>query len=119
MQTHVKIVALLNLLRGGLVLLGAAGVLLGGVFGSLFTEGVLAWLVISATSVVVAAVLAVVGAFWAIAGLALLNRAGWARGVLIVMALFGLFRWPMGTLVSAYTLWVLLHADTKRLFAAR
>jgi hypothetical protein len=116
MQTHVKIVALINIVRGLLVLLAAAGVLLGGVFGSLFTEGILSWLVISVASVIGAAIMAAVGAAGVFVGIALLNHANWARLLMIVFAVFGLFKWPVGTLISGYTLWVLLHADTKALF---
>jgi hypothetical protein len=119
MQTHVKIVALINIVRGLIVLLGAVGVLFGGVFGSLFTEGILSWLVISVASVIGSAIMAAFGAFAVFAGIALLNYRPWARWLTIVMACFGLFKFPVGTLISGYTLWVLFSDETRALFANR
>ena len=42
-----------------------------------------------------------------IAGYGLLNRAPWGRTVAIIAAIFALIKFPLGTALGIYTLWVL------------
>jgi hypothetical protein len=42
-----------------------------------------------------------------VAGYGLLNRAPWGRTVAIIAAIFALIRFPIGTALGIYTLWVL------------
>ena len=42
-----------------------------------------------------------------VAGYGLLNRAPWGRTVAIIAAIFALIKFPIGTAVGIYTLWVL------------
>lgn len=119
MRTHVKIVALVNLVYSALGLLTAAGVLFGGVFTSLATFNPIAIIIGSVTSVVIAVILAVLSGIGLLAGFALLNHASWARRLIIAISVLRLFRWPVGTAFGVYSLWVLTHEETKRAFALR
>jgi hypothetical protein len=62
----------------------------------------------------VAAFLFLGGAFGIAAGVGLLNRATWARGLAIVLGCIGLIDMPFGTALGAYTLWVLLPAQSEQ-----
>ncbi len=62
----------------------------------------------------VAAFLFLGGAFGIAAGVGLLNRAPWARGLAIVLGCIGLIDMPFGTALGAYTLWVLLPAQSEQ-----
>jgi hypothetical protein len=48
----------------------------------------------------------------AVAGYGLLQRAGWARPLALVMAFLALINLPFGTALGVYTLWVLLPQDS-------
>jgi hypothetical protein len=116
-RTHVKVVGLVNLLYSALGLLGAAGVLIGGIFASLATLNPVVWIVGTVTSALIAVVIGAVSLFGLIAGFALLNYQPWARVVILFVSALRLFRWPWGTAFGGYSLWVLTHDDTRRLFA--
>ena len=53
-----------------------------------------------------------------LAGYGLLKFAPWARILTIVLALFELLRFPFGTCLGVYSLWVMLSADGAALFRA-
>jgi hypothetical protein len=61
----------------------------------------------------VAAFLFVSGALGIMAGVGLLNRAPWARMLAIILGCVGLIDMPFGTALGAYTLWVLLPAESE------
>ncbi len=62
----------------------------------------------------VAGFLFVGGALGIMAGVGLLNRAGWARMLAIILGCIGLIDMPLGTALGAYTLWVLLPAQSEQ-----
>lgn len=49
-------------------------------------------------------------------GIGLLKRRGWARILMIIVSIFGLFSFPFGTVLGAYSLWVLLSRGGEELF---
>jgi hypothetical protein len=51
-----------------------------------------------------------------ITGYGLINYRSWARVVGIVLSAISLINIPIGTVVGAYGLWVLLNSETERLF---
>jgi hypothetical protein len=51
-----------------------------------------------------------------VTGRGLAARRPWARMLALVLALFNVLLLPLGTALSAYTLWVLLQDDTRRQF---
>jgi len=116
MRTHIKIVAIVNLMYSALGVLAAAGVLFGGVFGSIFSGSFIGAVLGSVASVVMAIVIGALSVFGLIAGFGLLNYRSWARLVIIVVSALRLFRWPMRTLFGGYSLWVLTHDESKALF---
>ena len=69
-----------------------------GAFPPMWMAGL--WPVIAVTTIF-AAVLALV------AGYGLLNRRPWGRAVAIIAAIFALIKFPIGTALGIYTLWVL------------
>lgn len=117
MRTHIKVVGIVNLFYSAVGLLAAAGVLFGGIFGSLATLNPIAVVVGTVTSAVIAAVIGILSGFGLVASFALLNHQNWARYVIIAVSGFRLFRWPWGTALAVYSLWVLTHEETKREFA--
>ena len=119
MRTHIKVVAIVNLLFSALGLLAAAGVLFSGVFGSLFSGSLIGAIVGSVASVVTAIIVGAISLFGLIAGFGLLNHQQWARWVIIFVSGMRLFRWPMGTLFGGYSLWVLFHDETRMIFNSR
>ena len=118
-RTHVKVVGIINLLYSAMGILAAAGVLLGGIFTSLATLNPIVLIVGTVTSVLIAIVIGAISVFGLIAGFALLNHQQWARYVMLFVSALRLFRWPWGTLFGGYSIWVLTHDDTRRLFAMR
>jgi hypothetical protein len=51
-----------------------------------------------------------------LAGWGLLNFKEWARILAIVISALNLLGFPIGTILGAYGLWVLLNKDTAPLF---
>ena len=119
MRTHIKVVGIVNLLYSAMGILAAAGVLLGGIFTSLATLNPIVLIVGTVTSVLIAIVIGAISVFGLIAGFALLSHQQWARYVMLFVSAWRLFRWPWGTLFGGYSIWVLTHDDTRRLFAMR
>ena len=117
MRTHIKVVGIVNLIYSAIGILAAAGVLLGGIFSSLATLNPIALIVGTVTSALVAVVIGAISVFGLIAGFALLNHQQWARYVILFVSALRLFRWPWGTLFGGYSIWVLMHDDTRQLFA--
>ncbi len=50
-------------------------------------------------------------------GLGLMQKAAWARGAAIVLAVLALFHPPLGTALGVYSLWVLLADDGGQEYA--
>ncbi len=119
MRTHIKVVAIVNLLFSALGVLAAASVLLSGVFGSIFSGSLIGAIVGSVASVVMAVIIGALGVFGVIAGFGLLNHQAWARNVIIIVSAFRLFNFPFGTLFGGYSLWVLFHDETRSIFRSQ
>lgn len=52
-----------------------------------------------------------------IAGFGLLKRWHWARNVMFPLSAIGLLRFPVGTVIGLYTIWVLWNKETQTLFS--
>lgn len=117
MRTHIKVVGIVNLLYSAIGILAAAGVLLGGIFSSLATLNPIVLIVGTVTSALIALVIGAISVFGLVAGFALLNHQSWARSVMLFVSVLRLFRWPWGTLFGGYSIWVLMHDETRQLFA--
>jgi hypothetical protein len=65
---------------------------------------------------IIVAVLSIPGL---IAGYGLLKYYEWARILTIVIAVLELIRFPLGTILGVYSLWVLFSAEGSALFKQR
>jgi hypothetical protein len=123
MQTHVKVLGILYLVVSGFYLLMAAFLLLvmGGTAGIVGAaadpqDAAIAIPVLGIAGTALAMFLAVFAVPGLLAGYGLLNYRPWARILGIVLSALSLINIPVGTLMGAYGLWVLLSKDTERLF---
>ena len=49
-------------------------------------------------------------------GVGLLKGKFWARILVLILGIFNLIDFPIGTLIGIYTIWVLLNQETALLF---
>lgn len=122
MEQHVKILAVLNIILGGLGIVVALLVLVlfGGLAGVAGSDP-------NPDAQGGAAVLGLIGGLGfafiliisipcVIAGFGLLKFRSWAQILTIVLSVLGLLNFPFGTALGIYGLWVLLNKETKPLF---
>lgn len=122
MRTHVKVIAVLFVLFGGLFLASAlfSGLVLGvltGVVGSSGDEGAelgAAILGLSGMALVVALTAFALPSF--ACGWGLLKTRRWARVLAIVLAAISLLRIPFGTIFGIYVLVIMFQKETERIF---
>jgi hypothetical protein len=120
-QQHVKILAILNIVWGGLLVVAAVIVfaVMGGVAGLIsrdVTGDAQAAPVVGFIGLCVAVFLLVLSAPSIIAGVGLLKFQPWARILTIILSALHLLNIPFGTALGIYGLWVLLNAQTEPLF---
>ena len=122
MQTHVKVLAILLIVFGGLFVLGGLMMLLlaGGAAGVVGVSGdpeaVEAIPIIGMVGSFLMIFLLALGVPKLIAGIGLLKYRPWARILAIVICAISLINIPFGTIFGAYGLWVLLNGETQRMF---
>lgn len=123
MQTHVKVLGVLQLICGAFALLLAVGVLLGfnllGAFvgASGEPDAAIGGAVLGVLGIVGSVVLFVSAALSLLCGWGLLMRKSWARILAIILCALALIKVPLGTAFGIYGLWVLFNKDTEALFA--
>lgn len=122
MEQHVKVVAVIDFVWGGIILMSiimgisafiflALGLVEGG------DEAGPALLALVPLLVLILFWLVVLGCAWIIAGIGLLKLRPWARILQIVLAIFSLLWFPVGTAFGIYALWVLLSAEGAAVFS--
>ena len=116
MRTHIKVVALLNILFGALGVLGGLALVVGGTLGSLFSGSFVGAVAGTAASLVGGLIISGIALVALVGGFGLLNGKSWARYVIIVVSVCRLFNFPWGTLIGVYSLWVLLNRETTQMF---
>jgi hypothetical protein len=116
LDLHVKIL-------GWLYLISHAAFLVIGVLGFVFFFGIGAvsgdsdaMVVMPILAIVLAGIMALLGLPGMLAGYGLLKKRSWGRVLTIVVGVLGLFNFPIGTLISVYTLWVLLQNSATTYF---
>ena len=123
MQQHVKILAVLHIVFGGLGVLAALIVM--AVFGGLAglahlsdssSDGVIAGGVLGLIGAVVTIIVLVISLPELIAGVGLLTFQPWARILTIVLSVIELPGFPFHTALGIYGLWVLLSNEGSALF---
>lgn len=129
MQQHVKILAVLHIIFGGLGVMAALVILI--IFGGLAGLVHLAansddvavdspWIaggVLGLIGALVTVVVLVVSLPGVIAGIGLLNFQPWARILTIVLSILDLPGFPFHTALGVYGLWVLLSPEGTALFS--
>ena len=122
MLTHVKVLAVLYLVLSALGVLGALfmmmmfGVAAGSVGLSGDPDAAMAAPIITLIGSGFVIFLLIVSIPGLVLGWGLLQLKPWARILGIVLCAINLINIPIGTLLGAYGLWVLLNAETERLF---
>ena len=116
MQKHVTIVAVLRIVYSSLFLLAAFILffLMAGI-GVLSGEGE-AFMILGAIGTGLAAFFIILSLPGLIGGIGLLSFRPWARILVLVLAFLDLLNIPFGTALGVYSIWVLLNAETERLF---
>lgn len=125
MDTHVKVLAILQIVLGALGIMAALFVVLifGGVAGLVAVSGdrdaALAVPIIGMLGTVAVTFILLMAVPGIIVGIGLLKLRPWARVFGIIVSILLLIHFPLGTVVGVYGLWVLLTSETERLFAAK
>ena len=124
METHVKVLGILNIISGAFGLFGALVLMLifGGTTAAVGLSGdpdaAVALPIIGLTGMALVIFAVVMSLPALIIGFGLYRFRSWARVLGLVLSLVSLIVFPWGTLLGIYGLWVLLSKDTERLFAA-
>ena len=122
MDTHVKVLAVLEIAMSAFGLLGAIVLMLifGGAMGIVGASGnsdaAFALPIIGITGMALVSFLLVLSVPGFIVGIGLLKRRPWARIAGIVMSILGMTAVPFGTVLGIYGLWVLFSKETEQLF---
>jgi len=123
MQQHIKILAILHIIFGGLGLFAALIVLL--VFGGLAgivhmsdasPDAALGGAVVGLIGAVIVGIVMVISLPGLIAGIGLLTFQPWARILTIVLSVIELPGFPFHTALGIYGLWALLSNEGAALF---
>jgi hypothetical protein len=119
MSTHVKIIGWLHIIFGLFGLLTAFALFGGSMLGGAFMGSMKGMIGMGLLGTFIGAMVAVFAIPGLIAGYGLLKYYEWARILTIVIAIFELIRFPLGTILGIYSLWVLLSAEGSALFKRR
>jgi len=123
METHVKVLGILNMVSGALGLCGALLMMLIFAIGAsaIAVDGdpdaAFVLPVLGVTGMALAMTITAVSLPGVIIGWGLYRFRPWARVWGIVLAVLSIALFPFGTLLGAYGLWVLLTRRTEPLFA--
>jgi hypothetical protein len=117
MEKHITLVAVLN------IVFGVIGIIIGIIIFAAISGGGL--ISKDPTAIKITGIVGpAVGFFFfltsvpeLIGGIGLLKRRGWARILVMIIAILDLLEIPIGTAIGIYELWVLLNEKTARLFA--
>jgi len=124
MDTHVKVLGVLQIALSAFGLLGAFVLMLifGGAMGIVGATGDpdahIAIPIIGITGMALVGFLLLMSIPGFVIGIGLLKRRPWARIGGIVVSILELIAIPFGTVIGVYGLWVLFSSETEQLFQA-
>ena len=123
METHVKVLGVVYLAVGGCMLLAALflAVTMGGVAGIVGAtaephDATIAIPILGFAGTALVMFLGILALPSLITGYGLVTLQPWSRIVGIILSAISLIHIPIGTIVGAYGLWVLLNKETERIF---
>jgi hypothetical protein len=115
-EPHVRVLGVLNILAGaigaiaGMIFFGlSAGPAAAAAYGP-----IIGYMIIGVVSLALMLAVPMI-----VIGIGLLKFRPWARSVGTVVAIIEILSFPLGTLLGAYSLWVLMSSDTDPLFSPR
>lgn len=121
MKTHVTVVATIRIVFGtiGLMAFLAAGLVLGYLKGFILEHNDIPETIMPLLEGIIVFIFTI-GFLSCLAGLiggiALLARKNWGRILTIVISALSLINIPVGTLIGAYSIWVLMQDETIAMF---
>ncbi len=121
LHTHVQILGWLRII--GAVLMAVIGVMLLiflagiGLFAAADSNDATAFWVLSMIALFVGGLMVLLALPGLLAGIGLLRRKEWGRILALIVAVFDLFNFPIGTLIAAYSFYVLLQNSAATYFA--
>ena len=118
MKSHLTVVAALCIGFGALGVFMALVVFVAVVGGGIISGDPEAMSITAIVGTSIAGFLILVSVPDIIAGIGLLKRKSWARILALILACLDLILIPIGTIIGAYCIWVLVHDDTVKLFEA-
>lgn len=115
-QLHIKVIGWLHVLEATLYIGGAVMIvtLLSGI--GLMAHDPEAFGILTIVGFACCGLLLILGIPVALAGWGLLTRKSWSRVLAMVLAVLGLFLFPIGTIIGAYVLWVLTSEHAAAYF---
>lgn len=118
MDQHVTIVAVLHIAFSVLGILAAVIVFLAIAGGGLLSGELESIAVTGTVATILAFVILVVSVPGLIGGFGLLKHQSWARILILILSFLNLLNIPIGTIVGGYSIWVLINAETTKLFSS-
>ena len=122
MKKHVTVVGAIHIGFGFIGLIGAMVIFFAFNFAKGFIppeEGEIPIMVLKVLGTGLTLLVGFMSTLGLVGGIGLLSLKSWARYLIIVVAIFGLFNIPIGTLKGVYSLWVLFQEDTVKLFQGK
>jgi len=116
-ETHVKVVAVLHLVFSGLTLLAGLMVTILVVAGGLISGDKTAIAITSGLGFFFAVLFICLSIPAIIGAIGTLKYKNWGRILLVIVGVFNLPGFPIGTALGGYTLWVMFQKETELLFS--
>jgi len=116
MKQHLTVVAVLSIGFGILGVFIAFIILVAVVGGGVLSGDYEAIRITSIVGPIIAGFIALISVPDIIGGIGLLKRRPWARILVLILSCIGLLNVPIGTAVGIYSIWVLVHDDTVKMF---
>lgn len=115
MEKHITIVGILHITLGIIMFLVGMFVFLAVAGGGLLSQDMEAIFITSLVGSAIAIFFILLSIPGIIGGIGLLNHKGWARILVLVISVLDLIQIPYGTIIGAYSIWVLLQKETESL----
>jgi len=116
MRKHVNVAAILQIVFGSLIVIGALVIAFAFGFIDQFVDDPTAIKVLSIIGTPLIVLMLLFGGAMIAGGVGLFSCKPWARILTLVMAALGLLNIPIGTLKGVYIIWVLVQSETISLF---